>query len=108
MIHAVTLHAAYMSPEVVLNQSMGRPMDIWSIGCVVVEMATGKLPWSEYDNQWQIMFQLGNGTTPRVHPPDALSDEGHDFLKRCFIFNSEERWRAIHLLDHPFVKVSVW
>lgn len=32
-----------MSPEVVLQQDMGRPMDIWSIGCVVVEMYTSKV-----------------------------------------------------------------
>ena len=34
---------AYMSPEVVLMQDMGRPMDIWAIGCVVVEMFTSKV-----------------------------------------------------------------
>ena len=34
---------AYMSPEVVLMQDMGRPMDIWAIGCVLVEMFTSKV-----------------------------------------------------------------
>ena len=37
---------AYMSPEVVLMQDMGRPMDIWAIGCVVVEMFTSKVRFS--------------------------------------------------------------
>ena len=37
------LPPAYLSPEVVLKQDMGRPLDIWSVGCVVIEMATGKV-----------------------------------------------------------------
>lgn len=37
------LFIAYMSPEVVLTQDMGMPMDIWAIGCVVVEMFTSKV-----------------------------------------------------------------
>ena len=63
---------------------MGRPLDIWSVGCVVVEMATGKLPWPEYDNQYQIMFQIGMGRAPSVPPSAHLPDEGHDFLAHCF------------------------
>jgi len=44
----------YMSPEVIKNDHRGRQgaMDIWSVGCVVLECCTGRKPWSNLDNEW--------------------------------------------------------
>lgn len=42
--------ANWMAPEVIRQESFGRSADMWSFGCTVMEMVTGKLPWSEYEN----------------------------------------------------------
>ncbi|KAL5010300.1 hypothetical protein ScPMuIL_012605 [Solemya velum] len=97
---------AYMAPEVITRndkEGHGRAADIWSIGCVVVEMATGKRPWHEFENNYQIMFKVGMGGTPAI--PDSLSDEGKDFLSHCFEIDSSERFTANQLQDHSFAKI---
>lgn len=39
---------AYMAPEMVDDEKKGydSKIDIWSVGCIVFEMWTGKTPWS--------------------------------------------------------------
>ncbi|CAH1799809.1 unnamed protein product [Owenia fusiformis] len=99
---------AFMAPEVITrntSQGHGRAADIWSLGCVVIEMATGKRPWHELENTYQIMFKVGMGSTPPI--PDNLSEEGKDFLSHCFEHEPKQRWKAADLLNHQFVKVVV-
>mgnify|MGYP000930227281 CR=1 FL=1 len=45
-----------MAPEVVLQKNLGRYSDIWSIGCVIIEMATGKPPWSGTNQVFVFLF----------------------------------------------------
>lgn len=38
------LGSAYMAPEIFQSsEGHGRAADVWSVGCVVIEMATGKV-----------------------------------------------------------------
>lgn len=45
-------------------------------------MATGKPPWSEYNNPLAIMFQIVNSNKPPELPTN-LSETARDFLKKC-------------------------
>ena len=48
-----------MAPEVVKQTGHSSKADIWSVGCLVVEMLTGSHPWPEL-NQLQAMFQVSH------------------------------------------------
>ncbi|KAJ7342173.1 hypothetical protein JRQ81_009396 [Phrynocephalus forsythii] len=98
--------AAYMAPEVITRakgEGHGRAADIWSLGCVVIEMVTGKRPWHEFEHNFQIMYRVGMGHKPPI--PDRISPEGKDYLSHCLESDPKMRWTASQLLDHPFVKV---
>ncbi|CRK88476.1 CLUMA_CG002214, isoform A [Clunio marinus] len=100
---------AYMAPEVFTKtntEGHGRAADIWSVGCCVIEMASGKRPWYQFDSNFQIMFKVGMGESPEI--PSTLSEEGIDFVECCLFHDPKERWTATELLQHHnFCKVVI-
>ena len=95
----------YMSPEVIRGGNLGRhgAVDIWSLGCVILEMATGRRPWANMDNEWAIMYHIAQGDPPQLPSKDQLSDSGIDFLKRCFERDPSVRASAVELLQHDWI-----
>lgn len=77
-------------------------MDIWSLGCCIVEMTTGRRPWSNLDNEWAVMYHVATGCPP-LPEASQLSEEGIDFLKQCFIRSAHKRPSALELLQHPWI-----
>ncbi|KVI04718.1 Protein kinase, catalytic domain-containing protein [Cynara cardunculus var. scolymus] len=93
----------WMAPEIIKNSSGSNlAVDIWSLGCTVLEMATTKPPWSQYEGV-AALFKIGNSKELPVIP-DHLSDEGKDFVRQCLQRNPALRPSAAQLLDHCFVK----
>ncbi|OAA42640.1 MAP kinase kinase kinase Czk3 [Metarhizium rileyi] len=95
----------YMSPEVIKGENPGRAgsVDIWSLGCVVLEMATGRRPWANLDNEWAIMYNIAQGNPPQLPTADQVSPAGLDFLSKCFTRNPKERPSAVELLQHEWI-----
>lgn len=95
----------YMSPEVIKGENPGRAgaVDIWSLGCVVLEMATGRRPWAHLDNEWAIMYNIAQGIPPALPTPEQISPSGTDFLKRCFARDPKKRSTAVELLQHDWI-----
>ena len=116
----------YMAPEVIKGNKTSRSslgcMDIWSLGCVVLELITGRKPWSNLDNEWcvciltlqenakvhtsrrAIMFHIGIATQ---HPPlpdkGEMSELGIDFIEHCLTLNADLRPTAAELLTHEWI-----
>ncbi len=74
----------WTAPEV-LTGNYNSKVDIWSLGCVIIEMATGKPPWSDmkFENPFRALYHIGNsGAIPSI-PTDTLSPAAVAFIKRC-------------------------
>ncbi len=71
-----------MAPEVVKQTSYTSKADIWSVGCLVVEMLTGDHPWANL-NQFQAIFRVRESPRLNCHQshtvyPDRCYGEAGD------------------------------
>ncbi|KAJ2237002.1 hypothetical protein H4R99_002532 [Coemansia sp. RSA 1722] len=92
----------FMAPEVARGARYTEAADIWSLGCVVVQMWSGRPPWDELQEP-QVFFKLGRGKAPPV--PDDLTEDGLDFCKKCFAAVPEQRLAAGQLACMDFARV---
>ena len=92
----------WMSPESIKSMEFTRFSDIWSLGCTVIEMATGQPPWAEHKNPMSIFYYLANLNTMPPIPPNT-SAELKDFLICCLKIEARERSNVYELLRHPFI-----
>ncbi|KAK3317845.1 hypothetical protein B0T19DRAFT_299711 [Cercophora scortea] len=100
----------WMAPEVIRSQGEGysAKVDIWSLGCVVLEMFAGRRPWSKEEAVGAI-YKIANGETPPIPEEirEVISPIAIAFMLDCFTVSPSERPTADVLLSqHPFCELE--
>ncbi|KAH9802018.1 mitogen-activated protein kinase kinase 2 [Citrus sinensis] len=100
----------YMSPERISGGKYGYKSDIWSLGLVLLECATGQFPYSPPEQQdgWTSFYELMEAIVdqpPPSAPSDQFSPEFCSFISACVQKEPQQRLSAQELMTHPFLKM---
>ncbi|CAG8611906.1 10892_t:CDS:2, partial [Dentiscutata erythropus] len=90
----------WMAPEIIELSGATTSSDIWSVGCVVVELLEGKPPYHHLDPM-PALFRIVQDEHPPL--PETASPVVKDFLMQCFQKDSNLRVSAKKLLKHPWI-----
>ncbi|BBH08244.1 MAP kinase kinase 2 [Prunus dulcis] len=106
----------YMSPERIVGGNYSYKSDIWSLGLVLLECATGQFPYLPPDQAqvWDSFFELMSAIVeqpPPCAPSDQFSQEFCSFISAWLIIafleqkDPKDRSSAHDLLTHPFINM---
>ncbi|KAK1417415.1 hypothetical protein QVD17_26542 [Tagetes erecta] len=100
----------YMSPERIIGGNYSYKSDIWSLGLVLLECATGKFPYSPpqpgegWANVYELMETIVDQQPPRA-AVDRFSPQFCSFIEACVQKEPNDRSSANELMSHPFVSM---
>lgn len=93
----------YISPEIIESLDYNYKVDIWSLGILAIEIATGSCPRLN-QHPMDILYSVPKDPSPQL--PGSFSAEFRDFVSRTTEKNPLHRSSAAELLKHPFILSS--
>ena len=97
----------WTAPEVITS-GYNTKVDIWSLGCVIIEMATGHPPWHELRGEEnKHLFRMLHiiGSTDQIPAiPHTLSEQGQRCLCLMLTKDPQRRPTARDLLQHEWLR----
>ena len=97
---------SYMSPEQARGEEVDRRTDIWSLGVVLFEMVTGRLPF-EGDYEQAILYRIVNEEpAPCTSLIPSLPVELDDILTRALAKNPNDRYQDIEEMRTDMEQLS--
>ncbi|PPR05399.1 hypothetical protein CVT24_008013 [Panaeolus cyanescens] len=90
----------WMAPEVIEQSGATTASDIWSVGCVVIELLEGHPPYHTLDPM-PALFRIVQDDCPPI--PEGASPIVKDFLYHCFQKDANLRISGKKLFKHPWM-----
>ncbi|CAF0765520.1 unnamed protein product [Adineta ricciae] len=99
----------FYAPETITQYITTTKSDIWSLGCTMIHMLTGRIPWSNPAiasrlYYFKILKLIADGDQPTIPTSLNLSNECIHFLEQCIQHDPNRRLSSHELLEHPFIK----
>ncbi|KAG6586494.1 mitogen-activated protein kinase kinase 1-like [Cucurbita pepo subsp. pepo] len=108
LAHSFVGTYTFMSPERISGGKYDNKSDIWSLGLVLLECATGQFPYTppDKDKGWEGFFDVMLAVVELASPsaPEQFSPEFCSFISSCLHKDPQQRSSARELLVHPFIK----
>ena len=99
----------YLAPEVLLKKGYDKGVDWWSLGCVMYEMLTGKLPFA---------IKRGIKFSPKLYQkgiefPKNINKDAKDLIEKLLVVDPQERLGegpngSENIKNHPYFKGVNW
>ncbi|KAG5481510.1 hypothetical protein LSCM1_05528 [Leishmania martiniquensis] len=104
MYHTMVGSPFFMAPEVLQGEgSYTGAADVWSVGCLVLELL-GREPWGiTGTNIFQIMYRISKESGMPSGVPKKCPSMLLDFFERCFQRDARQRSTAEELLAHEWL-----
>eukprot|EP01059_Diplonema_ambulator_P024668 TRINITY_DN4090_c0_g1_i1.p1 TRINITY_DN4090_c0_g1~~TRINITY_DN4090_c0_g1_i1.p1 ORF type:complete len:557 (+),score=135.70 TRINITY_DN4090_c0_g1_i1:56-1672(+) len=96
----------YMAPEVLKGNKHDWRVDIWSVGCIVMELFSGKVPFSHIGGMMKVMgVHLSGDAEVNIGGLDLYRfvKEGREFAALCLQKMPLKRPSAVQLHSHPLL-----
>lgn len=95
----------WMAPEVCRGGASSTKSDVWSFGCLLLEMTNDSgYPWTfpQGTSIQGVAYAIGSARTPPPFP-EGLSHQLQDFMRCCLCLEPSRRSSVAELLQHSFM-----
>ena len=96
----------YMPPEVLIGHNESTPkIDVWSLGCVLFGMITGKLPYrsSVKEDLKRMIIEQPIVINKKDHPD--ISDHCRDLIEKMLDKDPNRRIGIREIFEHPWIRL---